>query len=184
MAFGKGKQKEKETKKPTTLAEYKAQGWEVGPLVGMSNPPVYTLTKDGKTIKFREKLKIQPPIKRPPKRKPSKEATPLKKKDGGSASKFGMLSVKAGIDNNPNPTQADRIAGATKKMKRGGAVDSPKKKKKKKKKGVLGIAIDIIRPKTISAAMGGEVNGLKQMSMKRGGLAGRLAKRGYGKARK
>tara|TARA_B100000902_G_scaffold108276_2_gene109968 strand:- start:6114 stop:6248 length:135 start_codon:yes stop_codon:yes gene_type:complete len=25
---------------------------------------------------------------------------------------FGMLSVKAGIDNNPNPTQADRIAGA------------------------------------------------------------------------
>ena len=27
---------------------------------------------------------------------------------------FGMLSVKAGIDNNPNPTAADRIAGATK----------------------------------------------------------------------
>ena len=27
-------------------------------------------------------------------------------------SKFGMLSVKAGIDKNPNPTQADRIAGA------------------------------------------------------------------------
>jgi hypothetical protein len=96
---------------------------------------------------------------------------------------FGMLSVKAGIDNNPNPTQADRIAGATKKMKRGGAVDSPKKKKKKKK-GFLGIAIDIIRPKTISAAMGGDVNGLKKMGMKKGGLAGRLAKRGYGKAKK
>ena len=31
---------------------------------------------------------------------------------------FGMLSVKAGIDNNPNPTKADRIAGAT--MKKGG----------------------------------------------------------------
>jgi len=28
-----------------------------------------------------------------------------------------MLSVKAGIDNNPNPTAADRIAGATKKKK-------------------------------------------------------------------
>jgi len=26
---------------------------------------------------------------------------------------FGSLSVKAGIDNNHNPTQADRIAGAT-----------------------------------------------------------------------
>ena len=48
---------------------------------------------------------------------------------------FGMLSVKAGIDNNPNPTQADRIVGATKKFSKGG-------------------------------------------------LAGRLAKRGYGKARK
>ena len=32
--------------------------------------------------------------------------------------KFGMLSVKAGVDNNPNSTQADRIAGAT--MKHGG----------------------------------------------------------------
>mgnify|MGYP005994283543 FL=1 len=54
---------------------------------------------------------------------------------GGSVSKFGMLSVKAGVDNNPNPTQADRIVGATKKFSKGG-------------------------------------------------LAGRLAKRGYGKARK
>jgi hypothetical protein len=32
---------------------------------------------------------------------------------------FGMLSVKAGIDNNPDPTHADRIAGA-KGMKKGG----------------------------------------------------------------
>ncbi len=32
--------------------------------------------------------------------------------------KFGMLSVKAGVDKNPNPTQADRIAGAT--MAKGG----------------------------------------------------------------
>ena len=33
------------------------------------------------------------------------------------ASKFGMLSVKAGIDKNPKPTQADRIAGAKMKNK-------------------------------------------------------------------
>jgi len=66
-----------------------------------------------------------------------------------SKTKFGMLSVKAGIDNNPNPTQADRIAGA-----------------KKNKK-----------------AMGGSINGLKKMGMNKGGLAGRLAQRGYGKAR-
>ena len=43
----------------------------------------------------------------------------MKKKDGG-ATDFGMLSVKAGIDKNPNPTQADRIAGATKNMRGGG----------------------------------------------------------------
>jgi hypothetical protein len=27
---------------------------------------------------------------------------------------FGLLSVKAGVDNNPKPTQADRIVGAKK----------------------------------------------------------------------
>jgi hypothetical protein len=47
----------------------------------------------------------------------------VKMKAGGSKSSFGMLSVKAGIDNNPKPTAADRIAGAKKsasKMKKGG----------------------------------------------------------------
>lgn len=38
----------------------------------------------------------------------------------GGSSDFGMLSVKAGVDKNPNPTAADRIAGATKKMQKGG----------------------------------------------------------------
>lgn len=49
-------------------------------------------------------------------------------KKGGST-KFGMLSVKAGIDKNPRPTAADRIAGAKKgkqKMKMGGSVKSKK----------------------------------------------------------
>ena len=62
-----------------------------------------------------------------------------KKKDGGKVVKkakaggaFGMLSVKAGIDKNPNPTQADRIAGAKKLAKSGKkvakkAVKAPKK---------------------------------------------------------
>jgi len=36
---------------------------------------------------------------------------------GKSVSNFGMLSVKAGIDKNPKPTAADRIAGATMKKK-------------------------------------------------------------------
>tara|TARA_R100000654_G_scaffold24700_2_gene47744 strand:- start:1134 stop:1490 length:357 start_codon:yes stop_codon:yes gene_type:complete len=42
---------------------------------------------------------------------------PMKKKSS-KASKFGMLSVKAGIDKNPNPTAADRIAGAKKGKKK------------------------------------------------------------------
>jgi hypothetical protein len=42
---------------------------------------------------------------------------PAKKaKSGGE---FGMLSVKKGIDNNPNPTFADKIAGAKKKAMSG-----------------------------------------------------------------
>jgi len=142
MAFGKGKQKEKETKKPTTLAEYKAQGWEVSPYVGMSNPPVYTLTKDGETIKFRPKMKLKPGMPKPPNRKqPKKEATPMKKKDGGSAS-FPDLSGDGKV------TKKDILMG----------------------RGV------------VKKQRGGEINGL--MKMKKGGLAGRLAQRGYGKARK
>ena len=37
-------------------------------------------------------------------------------------SEFGMLSVKAGIDNNPEPTQADRIVGAKGAAQYGGIV--------------------------------------------------------------
>jgi len=50
------------------------------------------------------------------------------KKKAKSGGDFGMLSVKAGVDKNPNPTFADKIAGAKKKatsgtkmMKLGGA---------------------------------------------------------------
>ena len=56
----------------------------------------------------------------------------MMKKKAANGTKFGMLSVKAGIDKNPNPTHADRIAGAkglakkgakvAKKMKSGGSV--------------------------------------------------------------
>lgn len=49
--------------------------------------------------------------------------TPMKPKaENGKKTPFGMLSVKAGVDKNPNPTAADRIAGAKKKMKHGGTV--------------------------------------------------------------
>ena len=37
----------------------------------------------------------------------------------GKGGEFGMLSVKAGYDNNPKATAADRIVGAKKKAKHG-----------------------------------------------------------------
>lgn len=41
---------------------------------------------------------------------------------------FGMLSIKAGIDNNPEATQADRIAGAKMKSKTKKMMGGTKKK--------------------------------------------------------
>jgi len=41
----------------------------------------------------------------------------IKKAKNGTS--FGMLSVKAGVDKNPKPTAADRIAGAKKQAKSG-----------------------------------------------------------------
>jgi len=43
----------------------------------------------------------------------------MKKAQDGKKTAFGMLSVKKGIDNNPNPTFADKIAGAKKKAMSG-----------------------------------------------------------------
>jgi hypothetical protein len=51
-----------------------------------------------------------------------KKGGSIKKKMAKGGSTFGMLSVKAGIDKNPNPTAADRIAGAKKKAKFGASV--------------------------------------------------------------
>ena len=48
-----------------------------------------------------------------------KKGGSVKKYAKGGSTAFGMLSVKAGIDKNPKPTAADRIAGAKKK---GGSV--------------------------------------------------------------
>jgi len=47
-------------------------------------------------------------------------ASPFKKKTNVDKIKktFGSLSVRAGIDNNPNPTYADKIAGAKMKNKK------------------------------------------------------------------
>jgi len=54
-----------------------------------------------------------------------KKGGAVKKKMAKGGSTFGMLSVKAGVDKNPKPTAADRIAGA--KMQKGGMTKSKKK---------------------------------------------------------
>ena len=59
----------------------------------------------------------------------------------GGESKFGMLSVKAGIDNNPNPTKADRIAGAT---------------MNKPKKAMMGLAVQVAKKAKDKGARGAE----------------------------
>ena len=53
------------------------------------------------------------------KRKEFKKGTPFKKKSNVEkiTKTFGTLSVRAGIDNTPNPTYADKIAGAKMKNK-------------------------------------------------------------------
>lgn len=50
-----------------------------------------------------------------------KKGGTMKKKMAKGGSTFGMLSVKAGVDNNPNATAADRIAGAKMKKAKFGA---------------------------------------------------------------
>ena len=71
--------------------------------------------------------------------KSDKDPKVAKLAKGGDPSEFGMLSVKAGVDNNPKPTQADRIVGATKKMKKGGIVKKKPSKTRIAKRG-FGIA--------------------------------------------
>ena len=75
-----------------------------------------------------------------------------KLKKGTGKNGFGMLSVKAGVDNNPKATQADRIAGATK-GKRVKAMGGGAMKKRVMKRG------------------GGM---MKKPMMKRGGMAKKI----------
>jgi len=67
-----------------------------------------------------------------------------------------------------------------------------KKKMTKKKKSFPDVSGDgkvtkkdiLMGRGVVKKQRGGEINGLKKMGMNKGGLAGRLAQRGYGKARR
>jgi hypothetical protein len=104
----------------------------------------------------------------------------ISKKEGG-ATEFGMLSVKAGIDKNPKPTQADRIAGAKMKDKKpmkkamGGLKDVPSGNKGKG----LSMLPTEVRNKmgfkkkggTMKMMGGGAMNMMPRRMMKKGGIA-------------
>ena len=66
-------------------------------------------------------------------------ASIVKLAKGGDPSKFGMLSVKAGVDKNPEPTKADKIVGATQNLKKGGIVKKKSSRTRIAKRG-FGIA--------------------------------------------
>ena len=103
----------------------------------------------------------------------------------GGESKFGMLSVKAGIDNTPKPTKADRIAGATmnkpKKAMMGLAVQVAKKAKDKGAKGAefLSPLAMLRRAAKKDGGMMAKRMGGGMMKYSKGGM-----KQGYGAARK
>ena len=66
--------------------------------------------------------------------------------------------------------------GSISKLKAGGFPDLSGDGKVTKKDVLMGRGV-------VKKQKGGEINGLKKMGMNKGGLAGRLAQRGYGKAR-
>ncbi len=77
------------------------------PRTGPVSPP--SLDIDNISSEMRKRLEAY--LK---KKKEESKIKPKPYKKGGKTD-FGMLSVKAGYDNNPNPTAADRIVGAKKK---------------------------------------------------------------------
>jgi hypothetical protein len=87
----------------------------------MRTNPLTSMKVDTKTI---APVAVNTPVEKPTlKQKIGQKlvntGSKMQMKMGGSS--FGMLSVKAGVDKNPNPTAADRIAGAKMKKAKFGA---------------------------------------------------------------
>jgi len=85
-----------------------------------------------------------------------------------------QISVKP---TNEKPIPMNAKGGSISKLKAGGFPDLSGDGKVTQKDILMGRGV-------VKKANGGQINGLKKMGMKVGGLAGRLAQRGYGKARR
>jgi hypothetical protein len=99
---------------PSKAAYEKSLSYMGGP----DNPPVQLEPREIYKAKMDQKKRSVVNKMYPTTGIPKKGVGAKKYAKGGSS--FGMLSVKAGVDKNPKPTAADRIAGA--KMKKGGLV--------------------------------------------------------------
>ena len=86
-----------------------------------------------------------------------------------------LMRIKNALKKPDKPNLKNRARGGSiSKLKKGGFPDMSGDGKVTKKDVLIGRGV-------INKQRGGEINGLKKMGMKVGGLAGRLAQRGYGK---
>jgi hypothetical protein len=99
---------------PSKAAYEKSLSYMGGP----DNPPVQLEPREIYKAKMDQKKRSVVNKMYPTTGIPKKGVGAKKYAKGGSS--FGMISVKAGVDKNPKPTAADRIAGA--KMKKGSLV--------------------------------------------------------------
>ena len=103
---------------------------------------------------------------------PEDDKKTLKKRVNSSLANLKNILKKPDKPNLKNRAKGGSIS----KLKAGGFPDLSGDGKITKKDVLMGRGV-------VKKAMGGQVNGLKKMGMNKGGLAGRLAQRGYGKAR-
>tara|TARA_R100001086_G_C11704131_1_gene222202 strand:+ start:38 stop:481 length:444 start_codon:yes stop_codon:yes gene_type:complete len=83
-------------KMPTTVKEAMEQGWKMGPMMKLSDPPVYTFTKDGESIEIRGP---RPPFF-------EKFSRPDDNAKGGVIKK-----AKGGMANKKKPAKKSKLAG-------------------------------------------------------------------------
>jgi hypothetical protein len=103
-----------------SLKKFRDKSLEVPPkLKGPAAQPMKSKDKKAKKDSIKEKIlpkKKKDRLEELRKELGMKKGGKVEKKNGKTP--FGMLSVKAGIDKNPNPTYADKIAGGKMKSKK------------------------------------------------------------------
>jgi len=104
---------------------------------------------------------------------PADDKKTLRKRVSSSLARLDLFLKKPDKPDVKNRAKGGSIS----KLKAGGFPDLSGDGKVTKKDILMGRGV-------VNKQRGGEINGLRKMGMNTGGLAGRLAQRGYGKARK